>query len=695
MRYASRYTEHEAQQFLDRYGEQWGEELALRVYTSRLLGRDPTLVLHGGGNTSVKGRAEELSGEETDVLWVKGSGWDLQHIAPPGFPACRLEPLLRYCQLPAMTDEQMVQGLRSQMLDPASPTPSVEALLHAFIPGKYVDHTHSNAVLSVVNQPDGASHAQEVWGDEMVFVPYVMPGFILARRIVELGRELQGRRLMVLDKHGIFTWGETARESYELMLEAVAKAHSFVEKSVAGQRNWSIPGEPSDEQRARRQSELSPILRGALARAEEGQRCCLEWRSERSILALLERPDARELTSVGTMTPDHVIRTKPIPAWLGPLREARGVEKAKPIIEDELTRYSDWYRSYFERGVSTRKRELTRLDALPRLLLVPGLGVVSAAKGLKEARIAGDIYAHTSQVILDTVAQSGYRPVSELDLFDMEYWSLEQAKLQRGKGGGGALERRIALVTGAASGIGQATAAHLLEQGAHVLLADNREAPLTEAEAVLREKHGLRVAARACDVTDADQVEALLRHAAHCFGGLDIIVSNAGNAPTGQLHESAGSAALDASLRLNLLSHQLVAKSAVEVLLPQGLGGCLLFNASKSAFNQGPDFGPYAVPKAALVALMKQYAVDLGFHGIRSNAVNADRIRTDLFGSGVLEKRAAARKVSPEEYFRLNLLQRETTAADVAYAFGWLCSAEATTGCVITVDGGNPAAFPR
>jgi rhamnose utilization protein RhaD (predicted bifunctional aldolase and dehydrogenase)/NAD(P)-dependent dehydrogenase (short-subunit alcohol dehydrogenase family) len=692
----SKWNEADAADALRKWGPRWGDILALRVYSSRLLGREPSLVLHGGGNTSAKGSAREISGAEASVLWVKGSGWDLAAIEPEGFPACRMEPLLACLALEKLTDEDMVKALRSQMLDPTSPAPSVEALLHAFLPGRFVDHTHADAVLAVVDQPDGAARAREVWGTEVLLVPYVMPGFLLARRVAELGERVQGKAVMILEQHGIFTWGESARESYDRMIDAVTRAEDYIARQRArsapsGAATTAVAG-GSAERRRLEQNRLSPIVRGALARAADGGRFVLDWRDEPEILSLAGRPDSRELSRIGPMTPDHVLRTKPVPAWLGGIDDDPVVATAN--VETELARYGEWYAAYFAANAPRYGGSLTRLDRLPRVFLCPGLGALTVGKTLEEAQIAGDIYAHTAKVILDATSLGRYAPVSHADLFDVEYWSLEQAKLKVKAAGAGPLVRRIALVTGGARGIGFATAEHFLELGAHVLVSDADEAALAEGAARLAKRFGKRVGAFRADVTKPDECARLAAAAVTAFGGLDIVVSNAGNAPSGLLHTRSGEERLRRSLELNLLGHQYVAHAACDVFLAQGIGGCLLFNASKSAFNPGKEFGPYAIPKAALLALMRQYAVDLGPQGIRSNAVNADRIRTALL-DGLVEERARARGISPDEYFRDNLLHRETTAEDVAQAFAFLAGAEATSGAVVTVDGGNAAAFPR
>jgi rhamnose utilization protein RhaD (predicted bifunctional aldolase and dehydrogenase)/NAD(P)-dependent dehydrogenase (short-subunit alcohol dehydrogenase family) len=703
----SRYDAAEAQRHLDHYAPQFGEDLALRVYTSRLLGRESALVLHGGGNTSVKSRVTELLGDVTEVLYVKGSGSDLANIEPRGFPACRLAHLRRCCERASMTDEEMVAQLRGQMIDPASPTPSVEALLHAYLPAKFVDHTHADAVLAVVDQERSAEIVAEIWGASAIFVPYVMPGFVLAKRVVEIWKARRGDgpasskrapasarggaepTLMILDKHGIFTWGETAKESYERMIAAVTRAEDYLHAHADRGARMTLVTPPSPDACA----QLAPAARGALGRVS-GRSWITAWRATAALAAFTEREDLDEVSQIGCATPDHVIRTKARPLVI------EGADPADPValrarIEGSLRWYAERYNDYFRRSCAARGVARQALDPWPRVLLFPGYGALTVGRSRAEAEIAADIYEHTASVIEAATAIGSFCPVSELDLFDVEYWSLEQAKLKKSASHEGPLERKIALVTGAGSGIGLGASRALLAAGAHVLLTDKSADALAAARASLETQYPGRVHQARCDVTDEGEVRRAVSAAAERFGGLDVVVSNAGTAPSGALHTRAGHDALRASLEINLLGHQNVARAAAELLIAQGTGGVLLFNASKSAFNQGPDFGPYAVPKAALVALMRQYAVDLAPHGIRANAINADRIRTELFGGGVLEARAKARGVPVDEYFKANLLKRETTVEDVAKAFVYLATAEATTGCVITVDGGNAAAFPR
>ncbi|MEO8181522.1 MAG: bifunctional aldolase/short-chain dehydrogenase [Deltaproteobacteria bacterium] len=687
----SSYDAAEAQRYRSEFAA-WGADLSDRVYTSRLLGRDPSLVLHGGGNTSVKSRSREVDGNVVDVLWVKGSGWDLGNIQPPGFSQCRLSPLRAYCRLPALTDEAMVAALRSQMLDPSGPTPSVEALLHAHLPGKFIDHTHADAVLAVVDQPDGAQRARELWGTRAAFLPYVAPGFLLAQRVAELGLDESSPPLLILEKHGIFSWGPSAQECYARMIAAVAEAEDYLVRER--QRPHVSVAVPAREARRRRRTELEPALRGALAR--RGTRFVLEWRDAPAVLDFLGCPAARAVVARGCITPDHSIRTKPFPAWLDGVQAdvSLSPEALRERVEAALTAFATAYDDYFSAHAAHHPHPLTRLDLLPRVVAVPGLGIAGLGRNISQAKIAADLYEHAIDVMARAESVGSYQPVSLAELFDVEYWSLEQAKLGA-RGGEGALAAQIALVTGAASGIGLATSAHFLALGAHVILVDRDQEALERAHAELARRHGSAVRWYAADLTHAAEARAALEEATLHFGGLDIVVSNAGNAPGGALHDAEGGERLRQSLEVNLLSHQYVAQAAAEVFLQQGTGGCLCFNASKSAFNPGPLFGPYAVAKSALVALMKQYAIDLAPFGVRSNAVNADRVRTGLFSPALIEARARARGTTADAYFTANLLGRETLAADVAQAFAYLATASATTGAVLPVDGGNPAAFPR
>jgi rhamnose utilization protein RhaD (predicted bifunctional aldolase and dehydrogenase)/NAD(P)-dependent dehydrogenase (short-subunit alcohol dehydrogenase family) len=689
----SRYDAGAAARMVHDLAGRASEALALRTYSARLVGSDASLVLHGGGNTSVKASAQTLLGETIEVLHIKGSGWDLATIEPEGHPAVRLEPLRRLRALDAMTDEAMVNELRINLLDASAPTPSVETLLHAFLPARFVDHTHADAILALADQPDGKRIFSSLFGPGLVWIPYVMPGFALAKSCIEQFERIAARgepTVMVLERHGLLTWGATAEESYQRTLDAVSRAELHL-----SDRSGAV-ALPSAARTEPLETAVLPRLRGILAKLagdapERGP--IVRTRATQAILSFLDRRDAAELVAQGCATPDHVLRTKPTallvqrPAFADPAK--LGVQ-----LESAIEEYARKYDAYFEEMCRTKKVTKSKLDPWPRIVLLPGFGACSVAATAREADIALDIYEHTIDVMSHAAQVGSYVPCSRSDLFDVEYWSLEQAKIKAATPA--PLARCIALVTGAAGGIGLATVECLLAAGAHVALVDRDFDALGAAmEKVAKGRNKERVLMVVADVRQDDQVTAALARTVGAWGGVDVVVSNAGTAPEGRLETEAGEAALRESIEVNCLAHARVARRAIETMAAQGRGGCLLFNASKAAFNPGAGFGPYAVAKTALVGLMRQYAVDLGAQAIRSNAVNADRIRTQLFAGGVVESRARARGLSVDDYFKSNLLAREVTAKDVAGAFVYLAGAQATTGCVVTVDGGNAAAFPR
>ncbi|HEY8091663.1 MAG TPA: bifunctional aldolase/short-chain dehydrogenase, partial [Polyangiaceae bacterium] len=674
----SRYDFLAAAQMVADLADRASEALAMRTYTARLVGSDQSLVLHGGGNTSVKAQARTATGETIDVLHIKGSGWDLATIEPPGHPAVRLEPLRKLRALPSMTDEAMVNELRTNLLDAAAPTPSVETLLHAFLPAKFVDHTHADAILALADQPDGRKVFASIFGKGLVWIPYVMPGFALAKRCIEEFERVAAHEepvVMVLERHGLLTWGETGEESYQRTIEAVQRAELY-----AADRSGTVAITSGMRVEAG-EATILPILRGVLSKLagdamERGP--ILRSRATQPILAFLERKDVVELVGKGCATPDHVIRTKPTamlvqqPAYSDPAKLA---EQLRGAVEQ----FAKHYDAYFADMCRTKKVHKTKLDPWPRIVLLPGFGAVSIAATAKDADIAADVYEHTVDVMASAAECGTYAPVSRGDLFDVEYWSLEQAKIKPTTPA--LLARCIAMVTGAASGIGLATVERLLAAGAHVAMVDRDFDVLVGAVEKAAKGRKERVLMIVADVTEEDAMKGAFARTVGAWGGVDVVVSNAGTAPEGRLETADGEKALRASMEMNCLSHARVARRAVDVMKAQARGGCLLFNASKAAFNPGPGFGPYAVAKGALVALMRQYAVDLGAAGIRSNAVNADRIRTQLFAGGVVESRAKARGLSVDDYFRSNLLAREVTAEDVADAFVYLAAARSTTGC--------------
>ena len=684
----SGWIDGEAEALVARYaGAGVGRDVALRVYTSRLLGRDPQLVLHGGGNTSVKTVMRDFLGDDVEVLCVKGSGWDMASIEPAGLPAVRLEPLRRLRARDALTDEDMVAFQRANLLDPAAPNPSVETLLHAFLPHKFIDHTHSTAVLSLADQPNGAALCAEVYDGRMGLVPYIMPGFPLAKRVAEIYEADPKVDGVILGKHGIFTFAEDARGAYERMIEMVSRAE---ERLRQGRKAVFAPVRLPN--RVAPVAEVAPIVRGACSLADpaaEGAwlRFVLEFRANPAILDYVGGAELARYSQEGVVTPDHTIRTKNYPLLVPPPDTAH-LDDFKSHVRDAVARFSAAYRDYFARNNAGRTPPKRALDPLPRVVLVPGLGLFGLGRTLKDAKVAADIAENAIQTITDAEAIGRFESLPESELFEMEYWSLEQAKL--GKGVDKPLAGQVAVITGAAGAIGAATARRFAAEGAEVALLDlDPAAAQAAAKAIGGSALGL-----GCDVTKPDSVRAAFEAVCARFGGLDIVVSNAGAAWQGRIG-AVDEVLLRESFELNFFAHQTIAQAAVRVMLAQGTGGALLFNVSKQAVNPGPNFGPYGLPKAATLLLVRQYALDYGADGIRANAVNADRIRSGLLTPGMITQRAAARGLSEADYMRGNLLGREVTADDVAQAFFHHAVALKTTGDVTTVDGGNIAAALR
>jgi rhamnose utilization protein RhaD (predicted bifunctional aldolase and dehydrogenase)/NAD(P)-dependent dehydrogenase (short-subunit alcohol dehydrogenase family) len=667
--------------------ENLGRDLALRVYTTRLLGQDPRLVLHGGGNTSVKTRIADLNGDAVDVLCVKGSGWDMGSIEPAGLPAVRLAPLVKLRSREKLSDEEMVRLQRANLIDPAAPNPSVEALLHAFIPHKFVDHTHSTAVLALTDQPDGEALCREVYGTRVGYVPYVMPGFGLAKAAAQVFDADPSVEGLILVKHGIFSFGADAKESYERMIALVTLAEQrLVKNRKPAFISAKLPA------RLAPAADVAPIIRGACSLPDSTidgawKRFVLDFRGSDAVMSFVNGSDVARYGQAGVVTPDHNIRIKNRPLVVA-APEDGALDDFGASVRAAVASYADGYRDYFARNNARVGGIKTMLDPMPRVMLVPSLGLFGLGRSKKDARIAADLAEAAVATITDAEAVGRFDPLPESDLFDVEYWSLEQAKL------GGAKEPplagQVAVITGAAGAIGFATAKAFAAAGAEVALLDIDE---TAARAKARAVGGAALGLQ-CDVTDTASVRDAFAHVTATFGGIDILVSNAGAAWQGRIGE-VDEAVLRQSFELNFYGHQRVAQAAVKIMQAQGTGGCLLFNVSKQAVNPGPGFGPYGLPKAATLFLVRQYAVDYGGEGIRANAVNADRIRSGLLTEAMIASRSRARGVSEQDYMQGNLLGREVAAEDVAQAFLAQALALKTTADVTTVDGGNIAAALR
>jgi rhamnose utilization protein RhaD (predicted bifunctional aldolase and dehydrogenase)/NAD(P)-dependent dehydrogenase (short-subunit alcohol dehydrogenase family) len=661
-------------------------DLALRVYTSRLIGRDPDLVMHGGGNTSLKSTAVDVFGQDVPVLHVKGSGWDLETIQAAGLPAVRMDALLRLRALPALSDEAMVAVQRLNLMDPAAPNPSVETLLHAWIPHAYVDHTHATAFLVLANLPEVASVTRELFGDRLTLVPYVMPGFALAKAAAEaFDRNPQAEGLLLVN-HGHFAWGQDARSSYDRII-----AHTNLVEAWLADRRPS-PLVPAAALPTDRVAPVLAGLRGALAAVlpDGAHLPVLDLRADDGARAFCERPDLEDLATRGVATPDHVIRTKAEALVLR--RSAQDPNAMRQAVDA----YAARYRAYFDRHAPLAASPKTMLAPMPGLVWLEGAGIVGVGATAAAARIAADIGLQSARVRADGDAAGGFRPIGPQDLFDMEYWSLEQAKLGSGKAP--PLQGRVVLVTGGAGAIGLATARAFAALGATLFLVDRPGEALDRAIAALGRDHS----GHGCDVTADGAAAGAVSACARRFGGLDILVSNAGAAVTGDIATLPDRALRD-SFELNFFAHLGFAQAAIATFRAQATGrglrgaepGQILFNVSKQAVNPGKGFGAYGLPKATTFFLLRQLALELGAEGIRVNGINADRIRSGLLSDDMIAARSAARGVDEATYMAGNLLRAEVEARHVADAFTMLARAERTTGHVMTVDGGNIEAALR
>jgi rhamnose utilization protein RhaD (predicted bifunctional aldolase and dehydrogenase)/NAD(P)-dependent dehydrogenase (short-subunit alcohol dehydrogenase family) len=639
-------------------------DLELRVYSSRLLGRDATLVLHGGGNTSVKIKERNLLGEEEDILYVKGSGWDLETIQAEGFAPVRMEPLLKLAKAQTLSDPQMVNELATQVTRAGAPAPSVETILHAALPHKFVDHTHADAVLAITNTDGGEARIREIYGDEVVIVPYVMPGFDLAKACarkfeVEAKPSTIG---MVLLHHGIFSFGATAEESYGRMIALVDRAEKYLKAKGA----WEVPATGPIGRIGLMRGELATLRREIAESA--GFPMVLSTSCDAKALAFARAANVRGVSQRGPATPDHILRTKRL-----------------PMLGRDVQAYAEGYREYFSRNAARAKESKTMLDPAPRVILDYELGMCCVGRTAKEAAIARDLYSHTIEVISRAETLGGYRALSERELFEFEYWDLEQAKLRRA-GQPPIFAGEIALVTGTASGIGRACAEALLKRGAAVVGLDI-DPKVANCAGSRPDYLGLP-----CDVTSAEAVAKALEAGVRAYGGLDMLILNAGVFPAGTPIEKLSLEEWRRVFGVNLDANLALMRECYPLLKLAPMGGRVVVIGSKNVAAPGPGAAAYSASKAALTQLARIAALEWGGVGIRVNALHPNAVfDTGLWTEEVLKARAESYGLSVEEYKRNNVLKTEVRSRDVGELAAELCGPTfaKTTGAQIPVDGGN------
>lgn len=647
----------------DQEAGQYQGDLGLRVYTSRLLGHDTALVLHGGGNTSVKITEKNILGEDETLLYVKGSGWDLETIEAGGFSPVRLNHMIALSRLESLSDPQMVNELVTHMTRASAPTPSVETILHAILPYKYVDHTHADAVVTITNTEGGLVRIKAIYGDSVVIIPYIMPGFDLARLCaIEFARQAHGNTIgMVLMNHGIFSFGETARISYERMIDLVSRA----ERYLAGQGAWELPEPVAVAPAKPQRQDIAQLRRDICGIA--GFPMVLSVNAGSQSLAFARRGDVAVISQQGPATPDHVIRTKRL-----------------PLLGRDVTGYAAAYKAYFDEHAPAAREPKTMLDPAPRVVLDAGLGLCSAGRTARDAAIVRDIYQHTIEVILRATALGGWRALPAKDIFDMEYWDLEQAKLRKG-GKPPQFTGEVALVTGAASGIGKACVDALLARGAAVVGLD-----INHAVSTLHKRPdflGIK-----CDVTNEVQIADALEACVQTFGGLDMLILNAGIFPPGCRIEALQTEEWRKVTNINLDANLILMREAHPLLKLAPKGGRVVVMGSKNVPAPGPGAAAYSAAKAALNQLARVAALEWGKDGIRINSLHPNAVfDTGIWTDEVLQARAKHYGLSVEEYKRSNVLGVEVTSRDVAELAAEMCGPlfARTTAAQVPVDGGN------
>jgi rhamnulose-1-phosphate aldolase/alcohol dehydrogenase len=668
-------------------------ELEALVYRSNLLASDRAIVNFGGGNTSVKTLTTDHAGRETNVLWVKGSGSDLATIVPGGFTGLRLDEILPLAQRDAMTDEEMVAYLGHCQIDPSMPRPSIETLLHAFVPHPHVDHTHPDSIGAIVGTVDGERLAEECFGSDAVWIPYIRPGFALSKLVAEAVVTHPEATVVLLAKHGLVTWGETAEESYAATLEAINRAASFIAERTRGKAPFGgTSAEPlAEAQRLELLGDVLPVLRGAVS--ADGPRI-LQVDTSADALEFVCGADSPQLSQVGAACPDHLVHTRRLPVWVEFDHHTEGAKALRERIAQRVQEWRERELEYFER----HRTDDQLSDPSPRVVLIQGVGLVSVGRTLKAAGLARDLYHRAINVMRASAALGGFVSLDDEESFAIEYWPLELYKLSLTPPPR-ELQGAVALITGAAGGIGSAVARALVAEGACVVVTD---LDLDGASNVASELGDIAVAASANVLDEASVVEAY-RAAVLAFGGIDILVSNAGIASSAPIEDTTLEL-WDRNNDILARGYFLVAREAARVLRAQGTGGSVVFIGSKNALAPGKNAAAYSAAKAASLHLARCLAEELGGDGIRVNTVNPDAILegSKIWDSAWREERARAYGI-PEEKLEDHYRARTTLKvnifpADVAEAVLYFASptrAAKSTGNILNVDGGVALSYPR
>ncbi len=699
----NRWSEDEASHMVARYGTEWGEDLSLRTYTSRLIGAEKGLVLYGGGNTSVKSVYTNILGESIPAIFIKASGHDLSGIEPEGHTGLDVDYLKKLRVLSDLSDEEMINEFRTHLFNYKAATPSLETLVHAFIPKKYIDHTHPDTILTLTNQSNTESLIKEALGEDIGFLEYIKPGFGLAKAVADVFESNPSITALILMHHGLMTWGETAHESYEKTIELVTRAEEYISKKSS--QSWKVISTTELSTAEERYTRIAPILRGMLAEKTGNDdrpyyTVILKSLITRDILDLVDSEMARDIALTPPLTTDYLIRTKAFPLWIDE-PDYDNTENLRKDILEAISKYSDEYEAYIKRNAKNMESGLILFDSRPRVTLMPGLGAICVGKDVFSAKIARDITSQTLAVKASIAKMGTYQGLDEKSLFDMEYRSYQHAKLGEDEL---SLCRQVALVTGSAGAIGSGICKELLEQGCHVALTDLPGNNLNSLFHEFKPRFEDRVIAVPMDVTDTDSIANGFKRIIQTWGGADIVVANAGIAMVSSL--------IDMSLdnfrrleRVNVEGTLFVLSEAARHFKLQGTGGDIVLISTKNVFAPGAKFGAYSATKAASHQLARIASLELAEMGVRVNMVSPDAVFSEgKRKSGLWEEigpdRMHARGLDEkglEEYYRnRNLLKARITANHVAKAVLFFATRQTpSTGATIPVDGGLPDATPR
>lgn len=638
-----------------------GNPLKLRAYSSRLLGKEPNLVLHGGGNTSVKIKEKNIFNQTEDIIYVKGSGWDLSVIEPSGFAPVKLDVLKRMVNLRGISDKEMVKIQRAALTNPYSPDPSIEAIVHAIIPFTYVDHTHSDAVVTITNTRNGEARIKEIYGNRVLIVPYIKPGFTLAVKIFELikDRKLDDFDGMILLNHGVFTFDNDAKKSYQKMIALVTEAENYLQKNAKEKFSSKEKGKENLLELTKIRNRVSCSMKKPVIALSD---------NDTSASSFSRIKNVEKITRRGPLTPDHIIRTKRTPVIF------------HNNFSKEISGYEEKYLNYFNRNSTP---SLICLDLAPRWAVWKNFGTISFGQTLKDAQIVSDIVTHTISAIKQAEALGGWKTLPENDLFEIEYWELEQVKLKK-KENNPEFAGKIILITGAGSGIGKACAEMFVQNGAVVSALDIN----SSVKGLFNRKEIFEIV---CDVTDKKQIKNAVAATIRKFGGLDIVVSNAGTFSANENIEEMSDEIWNKSLTVNLTSHRLLLKECIP-FLKEGIEPAVVIIGSKNVPAPGPGACAYSSAKAGLTQLARIAALELGKYGIRVNVVHPNAVYdTGIWTDEVLKGRAGHYGMTVEEYKASNVLKTNITSKDVAQMVVAIAGKTfaKTTGVQVPVDGGN------